>query len=58
MQYQIVSKGSGDQKVTLADLEEEVASLIRHGWKPQGGVSIVCTYYDWWFATQAMVKED
>jgi hypothetical protein len=42
--------------MSVEKLRQEVEQLIRKGWRPQGGVAVVCSHQtsNWWFS-QAMV---
>lgn len=58
MQYQIVAEESEGYSFALASLEKKVKLLMQNDWKPQGGLSIAYTDYEWCIAAQAMIKED
>ncbi|MDX2038194.1 MAG: hypothetical protein SFX72_16215 [Isosphaeraceae bacterium] len=44
------------ESMSVEKLRQEVEQLIRKGWRPQGGVAVVCSHQtsNWWFY-QAMV---
>lgn len=54
MQYMIIEKSS------KYDLQDEVQLYIKHGWVPQGGVTVsiggVTSFHEAW--AQAMVKNN
>lgn len=56
MQYQLVYGQGNNMPKALDDLEERIRDLSSKGWRPQGGVSIAVTCYEWYYACQAMVK--
>lgn len=58
MEYQIVySSEIYEHFAAIRDLQDKVRELIKHGWQPQGGVSIVFSSYSHkYVATQAMIK--
>ncbi len=59
MEYKIVVSKDTYRYAALAKLEQEVNSLIKTGWKPLGGVSIVKPYETLTDheVFQAMIKE-
>ena len=50
MEYQII------EECGIIELEHEVNKLIKKGWKPQGGVSVIKVGYEYYY-TQAIIKE-
>lgn len=57
MQYKILDGQGNDLNKVLDNLMHEVRKHCYNGWKPQGGVSVTVTKYDYVYACQAMVKE-
>ena len=58
MQYTILAGQGKDINESLENLEHEVRRCCNSGWRPQGGVSVTVTKYEWYSACQAMVKEE
>lgn len=57
MQYIILDGQSADINEALEKLKHEVRRYCNSGWRPQGGVSVAVTRYDYVYACQAMVRE-
>lgn len=58
MEYKIVTVADISIDRAINELEEKVNNLIKTGWKPIGGISIIAAPYGTYHkASQAMIKE-
>lgn len=58
MKYCIVKGEGAPLSNALSELTEKVNQKLKEGWEPQGGVAVALTDYEWFYACQAMIKND
>ena len=58
MEYQILSGQSNRYNEAISKLSHKVNDALKEGWICQGGVSISITHYEWYIASQAVIKSE
>ena len=58
MQYHVIFADGESLEKTLQKVEEQTKGYIERGWTPLGNVSITVNDFDWFFASQAVIKEE
>lgn len=58
MKYCTVHGQGNDPCDALEQLDEKVNKMLQEGWEPQGGVAVTFTDYEWFYACQALIKND
>ena len=60
MEYKVIYSKDRQFNTCLENIEHQVNELLREGWKPIGGVSILnteCGYPHMYVISQAVIKE-
>ena len=56
--YKILWSDGGVLSEATFDINMQVNQWIAKGYKPQGGISIAYRHSSWYYASQAMVKDE